>query len=300
MLLGPASTSPLTAIEPPKTEKSAFSASTPPRKHRLHLTSVPSSASAPLPTGTSDRPMIPAKLVLTLRVGIRTRTFVGLTPPLLKAMHEVPPWAAYPTGRLAVQEAHSLPDTEVRCGVGLHGRDGIGGARRDPGDAAGGGVQRVRPREGRGVGGVLRDAPGVAREAEVDDERDEQHEHGEADGDEDGDGAALVVGCGGRPLRTGAHHSSSVPVVDGVGVGVGDGDGAGVGLFAACRAWGPWSSSASACPRRRRRPWSSRAWPTCPLHGPCRGAHGGAVGGHLARAACGLGEVAHGRGVEGG
>ena len=85
-------TLPLTAIAPPLTEKSALPASTGPRKHRLHLTSRPSSASAWLPTATLDLPMMPAKFVLTLRVGMRTQTFLGAVA-LSKAMHDVPPIA---------------------------------------------------------------------------------------------------------------------------------------------------------------------------------------------------------------
>ncbi len=81
---------PFTAIAPPVTLKSAFSDSTLPRKHRLHLTSSPSSASAWLPTAICDLPMMPAKAESTFLVGILTQTFVGLFA-LLKAMHEVPP-----------------------------------------------------------------------------------------------------------------------------------------------------------------------------------------------------------------
>src|SRR5689334_12356859 len=77
MLLGPALTLPFTAMAPPVTSKSAFCASTLPRKHRVHLTSTPIEASAWLPTAMVELPVTPPKKVDTFLVGIHTRTFLG-------------------------------------------------------------------------------------------------------------------------------------------------------------------------------------------------------------------------------
>src|SRR6476469_1367319 len=77
LLLGPALTSPLTAIEPPVTSKSAFCASTLPRKQSVHFTVVLTAASAWLPTLIVEAPVTPPKKVETVLVGIQTRIFVG-------------------------------------------------------------------------------------------------------------------------------------------------------------------------------------------------------------------------------
>src|SRR5690242_15900814 len=69
MLLGPASTLPLTAIEPPVTSKSALRASTPPRKHSVHLILIVTPASAWLPTRIVLLPVTPPKKVLIVRAG---------------------------------------------------------------------------------------------------------------------------------------------------------------------------------------------------------------------------------------
>jgi hypothetical protein len=95
-LLGPATTLPLTAMEPPLTEKSPLPAFTSPRKHRLHLTAVPSCAWAELPTAIVDRPAAQPKKVATERVGMYTRTKVG-DVELSSEMQEVPPLGTYPS-----------------------------------------------------------------------------------------------------------------------------------------------------------------------------------------------------------